>query len=45
VQILNLEDKIINSHVYQYTGYYSQANGDRTEHLYSYRFDVYDKEG
>lgn len=45
VQILNLEEKIINSHVYQYTGYYSQANGDRTEHLYSYRFDVYDKEG
>lgn len=45
VEILNLEDKIINSHIYQYTGYYSQANGDKTEHLYSYRFDVYDKEG
>lgn len=45
IEILNLEEKIINSHVYQYTGYYSQAAGDRTEHLYSYRFDVYDKEG
>jgi hypothetical protein len=23
IEILNLEEKIINSHVYQYTGYYS----------------------
>ena len=45
VEIANLEEKIINSHVYQYTGYYSQAYGDKTEHLYSYRFDVYDKHG
>lgn len=45
VEITNLEDKIINSHIYQYTGYYSQADGDITEHLYSYRFDVFDANG
>ena len=32
-----------NTHVYEYTGLYSQAHGDRTEKVYSYRFDLYDE--
>lgn len=32
-----------NTHVYEYTGLYSQSHGDRTEKVYSYRFDLYDE--
>lgn len=40
------EGEISNSHFYEYTGVYSQAgNGkDKTEKVYSYRFDLYDEE-
>lgn len=43
VKINNLNDKVINTHLYQYTGFYSQENNDFTEKVYSYIFNLYDK--
>lgn len=40
--INNLNANFINTHEYKYIGYYSQRNGDITERVYSYRFDIYD---
>jgi hypothetical protein len=31
-----------NTHKYEYLGFYSQENGDSTEKVYTYRFDIYD---
>lgn len=39
--INDLNKDLINSHEYEYTGYYKQTNGDKTERVYSYRFDIY----
>lgn len=42
VYINNLREGFINMHEYKYIGFYNQLNGDTTERVYSYRFDVYD---
>lgn len=42
VYINNLEVSKVNSHCYDYTGVYDQSeNGDQTEKVYSYRFNLY----
>jgi hypothetical protein len=33
-----------NNHIYNYIGLYSQENGDTTEKVYSYYFNLYDGE-
>lgn len=43
IKINNLNEKVINTHLYQYTGFYSQENKDFTEKVYSYIFNLYDK--
>ena len=43
VSIKNLEFGRINTHSYQYTGVYSQQNGDASEKMYSCRFKMYDE--
>lgn len=43
IYIGDLEEGTINTHQYKYFGFYSQENGDKTEHAYSYQFDVYDE--
>lgn len=43
IYIGDLEKGTINTHQYKYFGFYSQENGDKTEHAYSYQFDVYDE--
>lgn len=42
IHVNDFVEGFINMHRYEYTGYYSQKNGDVTERVYSYRFDVYD---
>lgn len=44
VFINDFENNFSNTHNYKYTGIYSQENGDISERVYSYRFDVYDNE-
>lgn len=45
VSIHNLEaGGILNSHLYEYMGEYSQENGDITETVYSYRFNVWNSD-
>jgi hypothetical protein len=44
VSIANLSSSS-NKHSYNYTGIYSQKNGDTTEKVYSYRFVLKEKEG
>lgn len=39
--IENLNKDIINPHTYNYIGKYSQFDGDTTEKVHSYRFDLY----
>lgn len=41
VAIQGLEHGIINMHNYEYMGTYNQGDGDVTERVYSYQFDVY----
>lgn len=45
IYIGDLEEGTINTHQYKYFGFYSQEkeNSDKTEHVYSYQFDVYDE--
>ena len=46
IYIKNLDDQSSsNTHQYEYTGVYSQkgSNQDKTEKVYSYRFDLYDE--
>ena len=43
--INRLEEIILNSHEYTYTGIYDQSNGDKTERVYSYKFNLYNPEG
>ena len=43
LSILNTEKKTLNN--FNYSGKYSQKNGDTTEKVYSYCFDLYDAEG
>lgn len=43
VIIQNMDDAYINMHQYQYIGSYNQINGDKTEKVYSYKFDLYDR--
>lgn len=45
IYIGDLKEGTINTHQYKYFGFYSQEkeNGDKTEHAYSYQFDVYDE--
>ena len=46
IYIKNLDDtSTSNTHQYEYTGVYSQkgSNQDKTEKVYSYRFDLYDE--
>lgn len=45
VEIAGLENAGVNSHIYQYTGRYSQENRDTTEKAYSYCFNLYDSNG
>lgn len=48
IYIKNLDDQSSsNTHQYEYTGVYSQSgeNQDKTEKVYSYRFDLYDEKG
>jgi hypothetical protein len=44
LSINDLKVGAINMHTYKYIGFYNQdkINGDTTERVYSYRFDVYD---
>ena len=42
IHVNDFVEGFINMHRYEYTGYYSQKDGDVTERVYSYRFDVYD---
>ena len=42
VNIVGLNPYEINTHTFEYMGYYSQKDGDITERVYSYCFDVYD---
>lgn len=42
VYINNLKEGFINMHERSYIGFYNQYNGDTTERVYNYRFDVYD---
>lgn len=44
IYINDFENNFSNTHSYKYTGIYSQENGDTSERVYSYRFDVYDKD-
>lgn len=44
VSIKNLSFGKINSHEYQYTGVYSQLNGDPSEKMYSCRFKLLDED-
>ena len=44
VFINGLDETILNSHNYIYTGIYDQSNKDKSERLASYRFDLYDSE-
>ena len=41
VFIENLEENIVNPHIYTYMGVYTQGDGDISEKVYSYRFNVY----
>lgn len=45
VEIMGLKTNKINMHSYDYNGVYSQINGDITERVYSYKFDVYNNKG
>ena len=39
---VEIKDRGTLNNTYEYTGLYSQKNGDITEKVYSYRFDLYD---
>ena len=43
VYIQNLKTNLTNTHLYDYIGVYSQENGDSTEKVYSYCFNLYDE--
>lgn len=43
VYIQNLKTNLTNTHIYDYIGVYSQENGDSTERVYSYCFNLYDE--
>ena len=43
VYIENMSADKNNLHLHTYTGVYSQENGDTTEKMYSYKFNLYDK--
>lgn len=45
VEIEGMEHGKINGHEYDYVGHYSQLDGDTTEKVYSYKFDLYDRSG
>lgn len=42
LQINDFKVGMTNTHKYEYLGFYSQENGDSTEKVYTYRFDIYD---
>lgn len=42
VYIEELKTGITNNHIYDYLGVYSQENGDQTEKVYNYYFNIYD---
>ena len=44
VFINGLDETNLNSHSYTYIGIYDQVNGDKSERLALYRFDLYDSE-
>lgn len=43
--INNFTSGIVNTHTLKYVGIYNQQNGDITEKVYSYRFDICDTSG
>lgn len=43
IYINNFNIKVLNSHTHEYIGYYDQTNGDNSEKVYSYIFNIYDK--
>lgn len=43
LSISNLSSGSINMHYYYYEGKYNQKDGDTTERVYSYRFNLYDE--
>jgi hypothetical protein len=45
LHINELDSHYLNMNDYLYYGYYSQENGDVTERVYSYIFNVYDAQG
>jgi hypothetical protein len=40
-----LDKNVLNSHIYEYEGVYSQQDNDITERVYSYCFNLYDNNG
>lgn len=42
VEIKGLSANMNNNHIYNYIGTYDQGNGDNTEKVYSYCFNIYD---
>lgn len=45
VEIKGLDKKFINPYTHSFTGLYKQTNGDITEKVHTYRFDVFDSDG
>lgn len=45
VYISQLNQNSLNSHLYTYIGYYEQTDGDISEKVYSYRFNLYSSDG
>lgn len=43
VYIQNLKANLTNTHIYDYIGVYSQEDGDSTERVYNYCFNLYDE--
>ena len=43
IYINNFDMRKLNPFTHSFTGYYDQSNGDITEKLYSYQFNIYDK--
>ncbi len=43
IYINDFQNKVINNYTHNYTGYYDQTDGDITEKVYSYQFNIYDE--
>jgi hypothetical protein len=45
VFINDFNENSLNEYTHNYIGYYSQENGDISERVYSYQFNIYDSDG